>query len=196
MNQPIIKKRFLDTDLDILIAGCRQNDMQSQHQLYKLCYPDMIKICYRYAGDADGAGSIYNDAMLKVFKNIHKYTDEGKLLGWIKTIVINSSIDFCKKKNIFRQSVPYSSNEDVALSPDVFDRFSGKEIQRLIAQLPAATATVFNMYIYEGFTHKQIGDILGISDGTSKWHVSEAKRILKTKFENLTEKEPKTNAAG
>jgi len=196
MNQPTIKKRFLDTDIDILIAGCRRNDMQSQHQLYKLCYPDMIKICYRYAGDADGAGIIYNDAMLKVFKNIHSYTDEGKLLGWVKTIVINCSIDFCKKKNIFKQAVPYSSNEDVALSPDVFDRFSGKEIQQLIAQLPAATATVFNMYIYEGFTHKQIGEILGISDGTSKWHVSEAKRILKTKFENLSEIQLKSNAAG
>jgi RNA polymerase sigma-70 factor (ECF subfamily) len=196
MNQLLTKRRFLNINLDILIKGCVQNEMLSQQQLYKLCYPEMIKICYRYAGDADGAGTIYNNAMLRVFKNIDKYTDEGKLMSWIKTIVINCSIDFCKKKNIFRQSVPYFAEDEIVLAPEAFDRVSGKEIQQLIAELPTATATVFNMYIYDGFTHKQIGELLGISDGTSKWHVSEAKKILKTKLENLSKTELKINAAG
>ena len=91
MDNFLTKRRFLNDNLDILVEGCRNNNLQSQHELYKLCYPNMIKVCFRYAPDADGAGTIYNDAMLKVFKNIHKYTDEGKLLGWIKTIVINCS---------------------------------------------------------------------------------------------------------
>jgi len=170
--------------------------MLCQQQLYKLYYPDMIKICYRYAGDTDGAGTIYNNAMLKVFKNIRNYIDEGKLTAWIKTIVINCSIDFCKKKNIFKQSVPYIPEDEVILLPEAFNRLSGKEIQELIAQLPAATATVFNLYVYEGYTHKQIAELLGISDGTSKWHVSDAKKLLKTKLAQTSQTETKTNEAG
>ena len=197
MDKFLTKRRFLSDHLDILVEGCRNNNLQSQHELYKLCYPDMIKVCYRYAPDADGAGTIYNDAMLKVFTNIHKYTDEGKLLGWIKTIVINCSIDFCKKKNIFKESVPYVSQEEPILNAEAFDLLSGKEIQQLIAQLPPMTATVFNLFVYEGYTHKQIGEKLSISDNTSKWHVSEAKKILKQKLENLSEPHQlKTNAAG
>jgi RNA polymerase sigma-70 factor, ECF subfamily len=192
----LITKRFLEANLTILIEGCKQNDIQSQQQLYRLCYPDMIKICYRYANDADGAGTIYNDAMLKVFKNIGQYTEEGKLMGWIKTIVINSSIDFSKKQHVFKQSVPYFPEEESGLRPEAFDRISGKEIQELIRQLPGATATVFNLYVYDGFTHRQIGDMLGISDGTSKWHVSEAKKLLKKKLEQFSNKELQVNAAG
>lgn len=192
----LITKRLLHTDLHILIRGCQQQNLQSQQQLYKLCYPDMIKVCFRYAHDADGAGTIYNDAMLKVFRHIGSYTEEGKLMGWIKTIVVHTAIDFCKKRNIFSQSVPYFTETDEGLRPEALDRISGKEIQQLIGQLPEATGTVFNMYVYDGFTHKQIGELLGISDGTSKWHVSEAKKMLKKKLELITKTELQANAAG
>lgn len=186
----------MDTAIDTIIAGCRKNDLQSQQKLYKLFYPDMIRICCRYAGDMDGAGIIYNNAMLKVFKNIHNYEEEEKSGSWIKTIVINCSIDYCKKKDWFKQLVVLSEVEEIALSPNVFNHVSGKEIQKLIAQLPPATATVFNMHIYEGYTHKQIGEILEISEGTSKWHVSEAKRLMKNKFEHFLQTTIRANAAG
>jgi len=195
--EPVLpKKRFLSINTAILIKGCRQNDILCQQQLYKFCYPDMIKICHRYANDMDGAGIIYNNAMLKVFKGISNYTEEGKLMGWVKTIVVNCCIDFCKKKNIFSRSADLTGEDEVMIFPDVFDRLSGRDIQQLIRQLPPATATVFNLYVYEGFTHKQIAEQLGISDGTSKWHLSEAKRILKQKLEKISETELKTNAAG
>jgi RNA polymerase sigma-70 factor (ECF subfamily) len=156
----------------------------------------MIKVCYRYANDTDEAGIIYNNAMLRVFKSIGSYAEEGKLLAWIKTIVVNCCMDFCKWKNIFSNATDFGTREEISISPDVFDRLSGKDIQQLIAKLPKATGTVFNLYIYEGFTHKQVGDRLGISEGTSKWHVSEAKKLLKTKLKNISETELKANAAG
>ena len=134
--------------------------------------------------------------MLKVFKSIGNYNEEGKLTGWIKTIIVNCCIDFCKSKNIFNNATNIISETEITILPDVFDRLSSKDIQKLIAQLPKATGTVFNLYIYEGFTHKQIGEQLNISDGTSKWHVSEAKKLLKVKLENISETEFKTNAAG
>lgn len=196
MAQFYLKRQKLTNNLDILLKGCRNNDIQCQQQLYKLCYPEMIKVCYRYAPDADGAGSIFNDAMLRVFKNIGNYTDEGKLMAWIRTIVINCSIDFCKKRNVFKRSVPYFNEDESLIDPEVFNRVSGKEIQQLLKTLPPATATVFNMYVYEGFTHKQIGEVLAISEGTSKWHLSEARRLLKTQLEIFFTTELKAHAAG
>lgn len=185
----------MDSNLEILVKGCCSNQLQSQRQLYELCYPDMIKICYRYAKDTEGAGTIFNDAMLRVFKNIAAYQEEGKLMGWIKTIVVNCSIDYCKRQNSFIQVQP-GMMEDMSIDPEVLDRVSGKEIQQLLKKLPGATATVFNMFVYDGFTHRQIAAILNISEGTSKWHVSEAKKLLKQELEKLTAKELKTNAAG
>ena len=83
------------------------------------------------------------------------------------------------------------------LEPDAFDKLSAREVQVIIAELPEATAAVFNLFIYEGYTHKQIAEILGISEGTSKWHVSEAKKQLKEKLKNyFNNNELKTNAAG
>lgn len=196
MDSFLPKKRFLSINTAILIQGCKQNDVLCQEQLYKLFYPDMIRICYRYAGDMDGAGMIFNNAMLKVFKAIGNYSDEGRLAGWVKTIVINCSIDFCKQKTAFTKAGDIKEEAEVAIAPAVFEILSGRDIQQLITQLPKATATVFNMFVYEGFTHRQIGELLGISDNTSKWHVSEAKRILKSKLENISKTEIKINAAG
>ena len=186
----------MENSLQIIIQGCKRQDIQSQQQLYKFFYPGMIKICFRYAGDADGAGSIYNNAMLRVFKNMDTYSEEGKLGGWIKAIVVNCCIDFCKKKNIFRHTIPHTAEADVSIEPEVFNLVSAKEVQQVIATLPGATATVFKLFIYDGFTHKQIAGQLGISEGTSKWHVSEAKVALKKKFELMYEnKLTTTNAA-
>jgi len=158
----------------------------------------MIKVCYRYAKDTDGAGTIYNNAMLRIFKSIGNYKDEGKLGGWIKTIVVNCCIDFCKQQQASSIQYPVSSAydaEEISINPEVFNTVSAKEIQQLLKQLPGSTAMVFNLFVYEGFTHKQIAEQLGISDGTSKWHVSEAKKILKLKLEKFSETELKTNAA-
>jgi len=146
----------------------------------------MIKICYRYAGDMDGAGSIFNDAMLRVFRSINNYKEEGKLMGWIRTIVTNCCIDFVKKQNKFREEVRSNIEEyEASIAPEAFSFVSAKEIQQMIKELPRATATVFNLYIYEGFTHKQIAESLGISDGTSKWHVNEGRKLLKEKLQKF-----------
>lgn len=196
MEQIPPKKRYLNINLPIIVRGCQQNDILCQEQLYKLFYPEMIKICSRYANDDDGAGSIYNDAMLRVFKNIGEYKEEGKLGAWIRKIVVHCCIDFCKKKVVFARRLSEDYREDFSISPEAFNIVSAKEIQKLLAQLPASTAIVFNMYVYEGFTHKQIGERLGISDGTSKWHLSEAKRLLKNKIDNFITTTTKANAAG
>ena len=167
-----------------IIEGCVKKQIKSQEQLYRLMYPDMIKVCFRYAPDADGAASIYNNAMLKVFNNIEKYKEDGKLKSWVKVIVTNCCIDFCKQKNIFKNSIESSDYNDVILEPEVFNNISAKEVRAVINSLPKATAIVFQLFVYEGLTHKQIAEQLSISESTSKWHLSEAKTKLKNKFVN------------
>lgn len=195
MNQVLPKPKPLTDSHEIIVRGCRQHDLQCQEQLYRLCYPEMIKTCYRYAGDMDGAGIIYNNAMLRVFKNIDTYKHEGKLMGWVKTIVVNCCLDHVKKEARFKdESLKTAQEEQVSINEEVFSNVSVKEIQKMIGQLPKATAAVFNLYIYEGFTHKQISEALGISDGTSKWHVNEGRRLLKTKLEHFFNPVLKTNA--
>lgn len=179
MSQVLPKPKPLPDPLDIVIQGCRENNLQYQEQLYKHCYPDMIKICWRYAGDKDNAGVIYNNAMLRVFKNMNAYRHEGKMMGWVKVIVVNCCLDFIKKKNKF---INEPISEEIEALPgngfEILDTVSTKDIRRIIFELPKATATVFNLYVYEGFTHKQIAESLGISEGTSKWHVNEARKRL------------------
>lgn len=171
----------------MILSGCREQDIQCQEQLYRLCYPEMIKICCRYAGDLDGAGTIFNNSMLRVFRHIGTYRHEYKLMAWVKTIVVNCCIDYVKQRNKFREeAIPTGIIEEAEISEDALSKVSVKEIQKLILQLPKATAAVFNLYIYEGFTHKQIAGSLGISEGTSKWHVNEGRRLLKSKLEKFS----------
>jgi RNA polymerase sigma-70 factor, ECF subfamily len=179
MSQAAYKPNHLTDSAEIIIDGCRRNNLQSQEQLYRLYYPDMIKICCRYAGDMDGAGIIYNNTMLRVFKNIHTYQHDGKLAGWIKTILINCCIDYVKQKNKFENKLLANENSgERSTDESIPGNISAKEIRSIIKKLPGATSAVFNLYIYENFTHKQIGESLGISEGTSKWHVSEARKRL------------------
>jgi RNA polymerase sigma-70 factor (ECF subfamily) len=192
MNQILTKPILLTDPVEIIIKGCRENHLLAQEQLYKHCYPDMIKICYRYAGDMDGAGIIFNNAMLRVFKGIRNYQHEGKFMAWVKVIVVNCCLDFIKKENRFReQQLTSSQEEQISIAEEVFGKVSIKEIQKIINQLPKATAAVFNLFVYEGFTHKQVAGSLGISEGTSKWHVNEGRKIMKSKLEHLFNPESK-----
>lgn len=195
MTQVLPKTKLLTDPHEIIVRGCWENDLHCQEQLYRLCYPDMIKICCRYAGDLDGAGIIFNNAMLRAFKSMNTYRHEGKLFGWIKTIVIRCCLDFVKKESRFKEETLGAAHEEsISIPEEVFSNVSVKDIQRMINQLPKATATVFNLYIYEGFTHRQIGEALGISEGTSKWQVNEGRRLLKTKLVHFLNPVVKTNA--
>jgi len=185
MSQVLPKRKPLTDPHDILIRGCRENDLHSQEQLYRQFYPEMIKICQRYAGDIDGAGIIFNNAMMRVFKSIKNYQHKGKLGAWIKAIVINCALDHIRSTAKIKETPITIIEEEIPIDDFVFEKISAKEIQLAIKELPKATATVFSLFVYEDFTHKQIGEALGISEGTSKWHVNEGRKLLKAKLERL-----------
>jgi len=139
----------------------------------------MMTLCLRYTKNEADAMEVLNTGFYKVYKNISRYdAAKAALYTWIRTIIINSCLDFIKSK----QGQPIREELDQAavvhLPPDVFIKMSAADILRLVRQLPPATQGVFNLYVMEGYNHKEIGQLMGISDGTSKWHLGEARKIL------------------
>lgn len=173
-----------------IIDSCKKREPQSQEQLYRHYYPLMIKICLRYTkGNKDEAGSIYNQALLKVFQNIGQFNGTGEPGAWIRKIVVNCCIDYCRSNKTPSTNELSDTADILQVIPDIYNRISANEVLDLLKQLPVNTGFVFNLFVIEGYKHEEIGKILGISPGTSKWHLNEARRLLKNKLETVLKKE-------
>jgi RNA polymerase sigma factor (sigma-70 family) len=168
-----------EKDIHNTIEGCKAGNRQAQEKLYRSYYRVMMSLCLRYTKNEADAMEVLNTGFYKVYKNIQKY-DAGKasLYTWIRTIIINSCLDFIQSKSGQETWKELDQAAEVDLPPDVFTKLSATEILRLVRQLPPATQAVFNLYVMEGFNHKEIAALLGTSDGTSKWHLSEARKLL------------------
>ena len=161
-----------------IITGCCNNNMQCQEALYKYCYPAMMKVCLRYAKDRDDAASLYNKAMLKVFTTIRTYNDEGKLLQWISTIIINTCIDNVRIKPPAMHPLQDEYNDALYVDAEPVSRLSAKEILVLVQGLPEHLRLVFNLYAIEGYSHKEIAGMLDIEESTSRSQYTRAKAML------------------
>lgn len=163
-----------------IIAGCIKGERKAQELLYKNYYEAMANLCMRYTKNEHDAVEVLNNGFLKVFMNIHRYEpDKASLYTWIRTIVVNSCIDFLKIKE--RSAVHNELNEaiEIQIDAEAINKMKVSEVLHFVRALPAATRAVFNLYVMEGYNHKEIATMLGISDGTSKWHLSEARKNLK-----------------
>jgi RNA polymerase sigma factor (sigma-70 family) len=168
-----------------LISGCINNSRQAQEQLYKRFYGPMASICLRYTKNEEDAIEVLHNGFLKVFKNIHTYDmTRASLYTWIRTIVINSAIDFIRKRDKFSK-IELDKAEEPGIDADAVQRMSAQELLQLVQQLSPATQTVFNLYVVEGYNHREIANLLGISEGTSKWHLSEARKRLQQLLQTL-----------
>jgi RNA polymerase sigma factor (sigma-70 family) len=162
-----------------IINGCKNGDRKAQEQLYKNYYRAMISLCLRYTKNEDDAVEVLNTGFLKVFNNIQRYgPEQASLYTWIRTIVINSCLDFIKAKQRLEQHQQLDEALDVHIPAETVTRMTAAELLQLVRQLPPATQAVFNLYVIEGYSHKEIGELLKISEGTSKWHLSEARKSL------------------
>ncbi len=162
-----------------LIAGCRQNDRQAQEKLYKQFYGPMISICLRYTKNQDDAIEVLHNGFLKVYKHIHTFEPaKASLYTWIRTIIVHSAIDYIRHRDRFYPAVQMEQAEEPSIDSDAVSRLSANELLAVIKRLPPATQAVFNLYIIEGYTHKDIASMLNISEGTSKWHLSHARKQL------------------
>jgi RNA polymerase sigma factor (sigma-70 family) len=162
-----------------VIDGCISNDRRAQELLYKQFYGPMIALCIRYTRNEEDAIEVLHNGFLKVFKHISTYdTGKASLYTWIKTIMVNTAIDFIRSSQKFKNNVALKEMHETGIDNEAIHRMSATELLGLIRKLPQATQTVFNLYVVEGYNHREIAELLGISDGTSKWHLSEARKQL------------------
>lgn len=151
--------------------------------MYKAYYKTMMTICLRYTNNEDDAVEVLNNGFLKVFQNINRFdADRAGLYTWMRTIMVNSCLDFIKKKTKTEPHCELTDAADVHVPAEVINRLKAVELLQLIRSLPPATAAVFNLYVIEGYSHKEIARLLSISDGTSKWHLNEARKQLQQKL--------------
>ena len=162
-----------------IISCCQEGDRKAQEKLYRNYYKVMMTVCLRYTRNNEDAVEVLNNGFLRVFKNIRRYdSSQASLYTWIRTIVINSCLDFVKQKQKLEKMYELKEDVEVHIAPEVINKMKGAELLEQIRKLAPATQAVFNLYAIEGYNHKEIGQLLNISTGTSKWHLSEARRIL------------------
>jgi RNA polymerase sigma-70 factor (ECF subfamily) len=191
-------------DEHTLIQECLKQNSNAQKILYKKFFPKMIAVSLRYLKNKEDASEVLNSAFLKVFEKLKQYKSAGSLEGWIKKIVINSSLDFIRSNKTYRNkfiltdefpsygSFEKPDNDNVDFS-DAEIYLTGEEIFELISALPPATRIVFNLYVMDDFTHKQVAKQLNISTGTSQWHLSNARKLLKEKINKAITKKNGSN---
>jgi RNA polymerase sigma factor (sigma-70 family) len=164
-----------------LAKGCLNNERKAQEELYLLFHADMQRVCYSYLPDDMLVREALNAGFLKVFQSIGTFDiQKGELGGWIRKIMIHTTIDLYRKELKFSPVNEHTLSEDeFFISPAVLTQLYFKDILAEIRRLPYATQTVFNLSVLDGYSHKEIGEKLNISEGTSRWHLAEAKRRLR-----------------
>ncbi len=163
---------------DDLINGCLEGNRRMQEELYRRFSSRMYAVCLRYAGNGEEAQDILQEGFIKVYKKLYSFRREGSFEGWVRRIFVNTAIEHFRRK---RYLMPVTEKEENTIEgkyTSVLDSLAEKDIMALIQELSPGYRTVFNMYVVEGYTHKEIGDMLGISEGTSKSQLSRAKVIL------------------
>jgi RNA polymerase sigma factor (sigma-70 family) len=175
-----------------LIEACRKQERKAEYELYRLTFSYLMSICIRYTRQQEKAREVLNIGFYRILKNLDKFNSEAPFKPWIRKIMINTLINEYKKEKIHYGNIEYVDNYtdgEYSELTGALDKANADVIYKFIAQLPPASQQVFNMYFVDGFKHREIADMLGISEGTSKWHLNSARTKLKEMLESVrTEK--------
>ncbi len=172
------------SELEQLIQGCIRNERSSQEKLYHLFYPKMMAMVRRYIDDEMQAEEVMNNGYLRAFQKLNQYNFQGSFEGWLRKIIFHAVSDYVKQNSRYDEKTVLIEKDEL-VHKDHADKLYYDQLLKLVQALPDATRAVFNMYVMEGFTHKEIANLLGISEGTSKWHLSEGRKQLKERIEKL-----------
>ena len=174
-------------EISKLVKGLKQHDRKSQEAVYERYFGLMMSIGMRYCEDWDDSKDVVNNAFLKIFTKIDHYTGKGSFEGWMKRTVVNTALDHLKAKKMEKVDVDQidAFGEDVFVENTVLSDIGSDDILKLVQELPDATRAVFNLYVIEGYKHKEISEMLNISEGTSHWHLLNARKLLQQKINNL-----------
>jgi RNA polymerase sigma factor (sigma-70 family) len=168
-----------EKEIQNIIEGCKRGDRRAQEQLYRNYYKAMMNLCLRYTKNETDALDVLNTGFYKVYKSISTFdAAKASLYTWIRRIVINSCLDFIKSKQTLSGTGELEQAVDIHVPPVAISNMSASAILKLVRALPPATQAVFNLYVMEGYSHAEIATLTGTSEGTSKWHLSEARKKL------------------
>ena len=163
-----------------ILKGCLKNDAMSQKELYNRYSPKMLAVCYRFAHNREDAEDMLQESFIKVFLQIHTFQNKGAFEGWIRRIIVHTCINHLKKNKRFNESVDIIQASSIQIREENIPSIvQAKQIVDCIRLLPVGYRTVLNLYAIEGYSHKEIGEIMGISEGASKSQLSRARSILK-----------------
>lgn len=169
-----------------LISRSKENDRKAQQGLFDFLAPKMFAVCLRYVGDRDTAQDILQDGFITLFAKLNSYGGEGSFEGWARKIFVNTALMYLRKTDALKLSTDIEEARRLSSDdPSALQRIGYQELLRLIAELPPGFRTVFNMYVVEGYSHKEIGEALGISEVTSRSQLQRARRMLQDKIKQL-----------
>lgn len=175
-----------------LLTAAHRGDRKAQYALYRACFPVLMAVCVRYRRDEQEAVSALNQGFLKIINNLDRYRrEEVPFEAWIRRIMINTAIDEFRREKKWRELTVFAEDfersfpEEPISWEDNHKRVDLQQLETLMRRLPPVTQQVFNLFALDGFSHKEIAEMLGMSEGTSKWHVNAARQKLQGWLTNV-----------
>lgn len=168
-----------------LVKGCIRGDRKCQQELFLRYSGKMLAVCTRYTRHRMEAEDILQDAFIKIFDNINKFEFKGSFEGWVRRIVINTALKNYSKKSFKQEQIGLEYQPELPLDPDVYNSLEEEELLNLIHKLPDGYRVVFNLYAVEGYSHKEISELLGIQESTSRSQLVKARKMLQSMIVDL-----------
>lgn len=182
-NQPGEMEEGSKSGLSDLIEACKRSERSAQRRLYDFLSPKLFPLCLRYMGDRDSAEDILQEGFVTLFTKLDSFTGEGSFEGWARKIFVNTALMSLRRTDALKLSDDLETAWGVSSENESAVQTMGyKELMGLISQLPAGFRTVFNMYVIEGYSHKEIAGMLGISEATSRSQLQRARMMLQKKI--------------
>ena len=171
-----------------MIDRCIRGDRHMQETLYRKYASKMYGVCLRYSGNTEDANDLLQEGFIKVYDNLKKFRGEGSFEGWMRRIFVNTSIEHFRKRVKLQNVGEVQENTVEDYDLNILDTLAEKDILVLVHELSPGYKTIFNMHVVEGYSHKEIADMLGITEGTSKSQLARAKGVLKKSLEKRLNK--------
>ena len=164
---------------ELMLAGSIKNNAAAQEAFYNRFSPKMLGVCYRFAKNREDAEDMLQEGFIKIFTQLHQFRNEGSLEGWIRRIVVHTCINILKKNKKFSESVELIHANSIHVKEDMIPAImQAKQVVECIRLLPIGYRTVLNLFALEGFSHKEIGEILDVGESTSRSQYTRAKAML------------------
>ena len=172
-----------DKSFKRLVKACLEGNREAQRTLYESLSPKMFPVCLRYMSSREEAEDVLQEGFVTLFSKLDSYSGAGSFEGWARKIFVNTALMQLRKNNVLKESEDLEGAWDISSQdPTVIQNIGYQEILELIESLPPGFRTVFNMYVIEGYSHKEIGEALGISENTSRSQLQRARVILQKKI--------------